>query len=208
MDMTTTNTTDTTTMDMSMMAMTFFTATTTPLYSAMWTPASDGAYAGTCIFLIILAVIHRALFAVKALKETQWMNAEFNRRYVVVNGKQPKSEQIMSDSDTKTMILSENGVEENVMVVQQKKNMGVRPWRITVEPMRAVLDTTIAGVTYLLYVFYTPITIYIYTNGPSRMLGVMTMNVGYFLSILGGTFLGSLALARYSAGGHYSAGVH
>jgi hypothetical protein len=29
------------------------------------------------------------------------------------------------------------------------------------------------------------------------MLGVMTMNVGYFLSILGGTFLGSLALGRY-----------
>jgi hypothetical protein len=30
------------------------------------------------------------------------------------------------------------------------------------------------------------------------MLGVMTMNVGYFLSILGGTFLGSLALGRYA----------
>ena len=30
------------------------------------------------------------------------------------------------------------------------------------------------------------------------MLAVMTMNVGYFLSILGGTFLGSLALGRYT----------
>ena len=28
----------------------------------------------------------------------------------------------------------------------------------------------------------------------------MTMNVGYFMSILGGTFLGSLAVGRYSTG--------
>ena len=30
------------------------------------------------------------------------------------------------------------------------------------------------------------------------MLAVMTMNVGYFLSVLGGTFLGSLVLGRYT----------
>jgi hypothetical protein len=29
------------------------------------------------------------------------------------------------------------------------------------------------------------------------MLAIMTMNLGYFLSVLGGTFLGSLALGRY-----------
>lgn len=39
---------------------------------------------------------------------------------------------------------------------------------------------------------------------PSRsMLAVMTMNVGYFLSILGGTFLGSLAIGRFAiSAGH------
>lgn len=30
------------------------------------------------------------------------------------------------------------------------------------------------------------------------MLAVMTMNVGYFMSVLGGTFLGSLVLGRYA----------
>jgi hypothetical protein len=30
------------------------------------------------------------------------------------------------------------------------------------------------------------------------MLAVMTMNVGYFLSVLGGVFLGSLAIGRYT----------
>ena len=31
------------------------------------------------------------------------------------------------------------------------------------------------------------------------MLAVMTMNVGYFMSVLGGTLLGSLAFGRYAA---------
>jgi len=30
------------------------------------------------------------------------------------------------------------------------------------------------------------------------MLAVMTMNVGYFLSVLGGAFLGELLFGRYS----------
>jgi hypothetical protein len=30
------------------------------------------------------------------------------------------------------------------------------------------------------------------------MLAVMTMNVGYFLSVLGGTLLGSLLFGRYA----------
>lgn len=29
------------------------------------------------------------------------------------------------------------------------------------------------------------------------MLAVMTMNVGYFLSVLGGVFIGDLAVGRY-----------
>lgn len=31
----------------------------------------------------------------------------------------------------------------------------------------------------------------------SRMLGVMTMNVGYFCSILAGAFLGELGVGRF-----------
>ncbi|TVY49721.1 hypothetical protein LOCC1_G000249 [Lachnellula occidentalis] len=166
-------------MSMSMMSMTFFTSTMTPIYSATWAPKSTGQYAGTCIFLILLATIFRALLAVKAWKETAWMDAEFNRRYVTVAGKESMPKRISSDSDSKRMILSENGVEEDVVVVKKRK-VCTRPWRITTDPVRAAMDTIIAGVGYLL------------------MLAVMTMNVGYFLSILGGTFLGSLALGRYA----------
>lgn len=140
---------NTTTMSMSMMSMTFFTSYMTPLYSAMWTPATVGQYAGTCIFLVILATIFRGLLAVKAWKETAWLDAEFNRRYVTVAGKLSKSERISHDSDSKRMILTENGVEEDVMVVK-KRSMGIRPWRITTDPVRALMDTVIAGVGYLL----------------------------------------------------------
>lgn len=145
---TTINTTDTM-MSMSSMGMVFFPSSVTPIYSAMWTPTTLAGYAGTCIFLIGLGVIFRALLAVKSWKETAWMDAEFNRRYVVVNGKQPKSERISTSSDAKRMILTENGVEEDVMVVK-KRSMGIRPWRITTDPVRAVMDTVIAGVGYLL----------------------------------------------------------
>ena len=36
------------------------------------------------------------------------------------------------------------------------------------------------------------------TNSPHSMLAVMTMNVGYFMSVLGGVFLGSLAVGRFT----------
>jgi hypothetical protein len=32
------------------------------------------------------------------------------------------------------------------------------------------------------------------------MIAVMTMNVGYFMSVLGGTFAGSLLVGRYTGG--------
>lgn len=102
------------------------------------------------MFLTMLAVIFRGLLALKALKETAWLDAEFNRRYVTVAGKQHKSEQISAANLTKRMILLQNGVEESVVVVKKR---GMRPWRITTDPVPAVLDAVIAGIGYLLYVF-------------------------------------------------------
>ena len=67
-------------------------------------------------------------------------------------GKGPKSERISQDSDSKRMVLSENGVEEDVVVVRKREG-GVRPWRITTDPVRAVMDTVIVGVGYLLWGF-------------------------------------------------------
>ncbi|KAI5464120.1 Ctr copper transporter [Mariannaea sp. PMI_226] len=171
-------------MDMDMdsgagMDVVFQTVRATPLYSTAWTPSSEGTYAATCIFLVVLATIGRFLLAFKAVQEARWLDQEAKRRYVAVSGKAPLSERISTSSDASQMTLSANGLEETVMVVQRKRS-AVRPWRFSVDPVRAIIDTVLAGVAYLL------------------MLAVMTLNVGYFLSILAGVFVGSLAVGRYA----------
>ncbi len=134
-----------------MMAVVFQTDQATPLYSMAWTPASAGGYAGTCIFLILLAMLFRGLLAGKSWQENRWLDAELNRRYVVVQGRASLAENVSRDSLAKRMTLTENGVEEDVMVLK-KKHSHVRPWRLSVDPLRAVLDTVIVGVGYLLCV--------------------------------------------------------
>lgn len=120
-----------------------------PLYSSMWMPISVGSYAGTCIFLIALAVIFRFLNAFKAVLEERWIDAELNRRYVVVIRKPNTKDRIGSNSNSKIALLTENGVEEDVVVVR-KHIKGTIPWNITVDGPRAAIDTAIAGILYLL----------------------------------------------------------
>jgi len=132
----------------------FQTVRETPLYSLSWTPTSVGSYAGTCIFLIILAALLRGLLAAKAYLEARWLDRELDRRYVVVAGagRPPLAQRLSQDSAAvkrQLVVLSENGVEEDVVVVERKGG-GVRPWRVSVDPVRALLDVVIAGVGYLL----------------------------------------------------------
>ncbi|EEH22066.1 hypothetical protein PABG_04277 [Paracoccidioides brasiliensis Pb03] len=162
------------------MAMVFQTIQATPLYSNDWTPRSAGTYAGTCIFLIVLAVIFRALLAAKSMLEHRWAAAAMSRRYVVVAGQLPAAERIQMDPNASTgTLVSANGVEEKVRVVASLKGQ-TAPWRFSVDLPRALLVMVTAGVGYLL------------------MLAVMTMNVGYFMSVLAGVFVGDVALGRYN----------
>ncbi|SZF05501.1 unnamed protein product [Blumeria hordei] len=136
-------------MQMGGMNMSFFSSTTTSLYTKMFAPNSVAAYAGMCLFLIFLAIFSRGLIAFRAWRESVWLDADRRRRYVTVPGKMTQSESMASDSDARKMVLSENGLEENVIMVE-KRHMEVRPWRISVDPMRAVLDTIITAVGFLL----------------------------------------------------------
>lgn len=135
----------------SMMMMVFQTNIATPLYSNAWTPQNEGAYAGTCIFLIVLAVVGRLLLAARSIQEARWLEKDMKRRYVATQGKLPLADRISQDSAAKQMTLTANGVEENV-VVMGSAGVVARPWRFSVDPVRAVMDTIIVGVGYLLYV--------------------------------------------------------
>ena len=56
---------------MSSMMMVFTNAHNIPLYSTAWTPNSAASFAGTCIFLVILASILRCPFAFKPVLESK-----------------------------------------------------------------------------------------------------------------------------------------
>lgn len=163
-------------------SMGFTNSQNTLLYSSSWVPSTPSAYAATCIFLIILAIIGRGLVALKTVMEQRWLAAALNRRYVLIAGKTPEAATIDSNPEAKmSSLVTAQGVEESVKVVRRVWR-GPLPWRFSVDLPRALLFLCIAGVGYLL------------------MLAVMTLNVGYFCSVLAGTFLGELAFGRYNEG--------
>jgi hypothetical protein len=61
-----------------------------------------------------------------------------------------KREEDAGEAASKTAVLSANGVEENVVVVQKTAKRRFAPWRLTVDLPRALLDTLIAFVGYLM----------------------------------------------------------
>ncbi|KFX95669.1 hypothetical protein V490_03720, partial [Pseudogymnoascus sp. VKM F-3557] len=93
------------------MSSTFSAGTGTPLYFSKWMPISITAYTGTCVFLIVLAISFRVLIAFR---------------------KSNTKERNSSDSNSKIALLTENGVEEDVMVVR-KQMKGPMPWSIAVD---------------------------------------------------------------------------
>ena len=139
----------TATMSMSTMQMVFYTSTTTPLYSTSWTPSTTGQYAGTCIFLIVLATFFRALFALRAVQERRWQQMESRRRYIIA-GADEKENDSRSSADGSKMSVSSEQSNEGSMAVLKGNVSAVRPWRTTQDVPRACLDVVIAGVGYLL----------------------------------------------------------
>lgn len=130
------------------MPMAFFTATNTPLYSNSWTPQTAGQYAGTCIFLIVFAILLRALFTAKAFLEMKSLEGAMKRRYVVVAGEKMVSDRA-DDGNSMTGILTTNGVQEDVRIVSAPVKH-TQPWRFSVDLPRALLMTVATAVMYLL----------------------------------------------------------
>lgn len=131
------------------MTMAFFTATDTPLYSMSWTPRTAGQYAGTCIFLIFLAVMLRAIFTAKTFLEMKALEGALKRRYVVVAGEKTASDRASDDGSSLAGILTTNGVQEDVRIVSAPVKH-VQPWRFSVDLPRALLMTIATAVGYLL----------------------------------------------------------
>ncbi|KAK7985581.1 hypothetical protein PG996_005183 [Apiospora saccharicola] len=158
------------TMDMSQMAMVFFQSVTSPLFAKAWTPAGPGAYAGTCIFLIVLATLHRVLIAVR------------NLVFVTVPPGHQKLD--LTDEEEAAYRRRYGGTGADSVLARIRRALHDNPFRMATETARAFSEVVIGGMGYLL------------------MLAVMTMNVGYFLSVLGGIFLGAFLAGRFGSSDH------
>ncbi|KAH7024618.1 Ctr copper transporter [Microdochium trichocladiopsis] len=172
------------------MAMVFFQSVTSPLFSKAWTPADPGAYAGTCIFLIVLATVHRILIALRNIYFCSAVLSDPRRTKELSGG----------SGNGGADCCNSNGPDDDAVVGPgYRRHLGRRegfwaalrrarrscPFRTSTETARAVAEVVISGVGYLL------------------MLAVMTMNVGYFLSVLGGIFLGAFMVGRFGAEDHH-----
>ncbi|KAH7305762.1 Ctr copper transporter family-domain-containing protein [Stachybotrys elegans] len=158
------------TMSMADMIMGFFTSTHTPLYSPAWAPSGAGAYAATCIFLIVLAALLRVLLALRPILERRiW-----------------RTPSIHTDMDNDPSLLHDQKIahpspSQVLSNVSRDVSTGWAGWRVAPAVARATYEVVVVGVGYLL------------------MLAVMTMNVGYFLSVLGGAWLGTFLLGDLAA---------
>ncbi|KAK4038250.1 Ctr copper transporter [Parachaetomium inaequale] len=153
------------------MAKVFFQSATTPLLFDFWEPRNAGEYVGTCIFLAVFAAATRILFAIKS--PAAYMGSGRRRRRHHGHHRyqpQPRQEpgQVQEeDGDETASAMKEDGWD------WKNDSQGKSPSLLS-RLGRATSETVLAGLGYLL------------------MLAVMTMNVGYFLSVLAGTFLGTL----------------
>ncbi|KAJ5247798.1 hypothetical protein N7468_002781 [Penicillium chermesinum] len=119
-------------MSMSDMAMTFFTSFKTPLYSDDWTPSSEGHYAGTCIFLIVLAVILRVLLALRPI---------FEGRLWTDGIKHSMDDHIIEEPMKRT-----SGVRQSFQEIGRRWSR----WRVNPAAGRATYELFVAGIAYLL----------------------------------------------------------
>ncbi|KAJ5766325.1 uncharacterized protein N7511_003941 [Penicillium nucicola] len=123
-------------MSMADMAMTFFVSFKTPLFSTDWTPGSKGQYAGTCIFIIALAVIMRVLLAFKPIFEGRlWTDSNHQHALHghshVEAGKSPRTP-------------------SGVRMSMQEIGSRWASWRVNPAAARATYEVVLAGVAYLL----------------------------------------------------------
>ncbi|KAK7963391.1 Ctr copper transporter family [Apiospora saccharicola] len=162
------------------MPVVFYNSLTTPLFSKAWTPSNPVVYAATCIFILALGVVHQLLIAFRNIvfEETLAEEAEAEAQGDEKAGPSP----LHAEDDETSACLRRCGTtgEEGPHARPASASLGRRcTQRIPTGTARALCEVAISLASYLL------------------MLAVMTMNMGYFLSALGGILFGTLVGGRF-----------
>ncbi|KAK0648449.1 Ctr copper transporter [Cercophora newfieldiana] len=165
---------------MAPMGMTFHLATNTPLLLPKWQPTNAAEYAASCLFLIALAALTRVLIAIRPILDVSSWRREY-KYHRQLQHEVDKEHEGHSEGDTEANKSNHLPPPERRRSGWSAITLAVRDhWEnaaFSSRVSRAGFDMLIAGLGYLV------------------MLAVMTMNVGYFLSVLGGVFLGTFLLA-------------
>jgi copper transporter 1 len=129
------------------MAMVFYTSTTTPLFSSFWSPTSPASYAGTCIFLVMLAVAGRFLMAGRHVLEHRWSVRDAQRRAIIVRGRGMGVDTGEGEGKEGLLVGSKEAIGG---AGTSAAELPVRPWRLSVDVPRSGYAVLLAGVGYLL----------------------------------------------------------
>lgn len=119
------------------MAMVFFQSATTPLYASAWTPSGAASYTGTCLFLVVLAVLHRVLLAL---------------RNVLFQGPpSPHAKPIsLHHADLEPSLYQDDKEPRTSSRRRIRRAVRAQPFSLGTEAARASLEVLIGGVGYLL----------------------------------------------------------
>ncbi|KAK0751910.1 Ctr copper transporter family-domain-containing protein [Schizothecium vesticola] len=163
------------------MAMTFYESLNTPFLFSSWKPTTTAEYAGTCIALIFFAALLRILISLKStLERSVWVPRPKAHDHAGGAGGGDPFEAAAGGGGSAAKEW------ERPMTFSSESGRFVRAWRATTIGTRlgmGAYEAVIVGVGYVL------------------MLAVMTMNVGYFLSVLAGVFLGTCLIATSKVDG-------
>ncbi|KAK1825794.1 ctr copper transporter [Podospora conica] len=161
------------------MAMTFYESLNTPFLFSSWKPTTTAEYAGTCIALIFFAALLRILISLKStLERSVWVPKPKSHDHAASGAGDPFEAAAGDDGSAQKEW-------ERPMTFSSESGRFVRAWRATTIGTRlgmGAYEAVIVGVGYVL------------------MLAVMTMNVGYFLSVLAGVFLGTCLIGTAKTG--------
>ena len=127
---------------------TFILSQHTTLYSSAWTPQSTGAFAGTCIFLILLAALFRGLLAYRHSLEVGWRQKRIARRPIVVAHESEATEGKAAEAKAAEAKVIERG--PGALTPRPREAREPDQWRVSVDIPRAAVVVLIAAVGYLL----------------------------------------------------------
>ncbi|ORY86938.1 Ctr copper transporter [Protomyces lactucae-debilis] len=160
-----------------MTMMTFHTGTGDALWWSGFTPTSLGAYAGALVLLIALGILHRAMAAFGAWTEARArlrLNGYANEVRDALVAREGLGTAVSTDKEA--MVQQRPLASRDAIRIATGKYPA---WRWSVDVSRGLLQVLSAGLAYLL------------------MLAVMTGNMGFFLAVLAGIFIGEVAFGRF-----------